>query len=820
MVSVLRKIPIRKAVREKGKSMCVVAAVFFTTVLFVMVFSTLFFVMDAAEEMMKASSPMLSDVMLNVTEDEYERICASPRVAETSLGIIVAKTLDSSGVGLVPLYDAEEQMARWMRYYPVEGRMPEQGNEIVVSDQYLRERGLTYREDLPIDLTFTYRDEKEHTETFTVVGVYKRASQPYHAVLVSDDFYGKACAYWEQCGLDPREEANRQAGVMFSSRGNVRRLASMLVMEAEIDLEEGGIYINDISMLSSLDLGAWAALLALVLLVMWLGYLFISNIFHLSVTGDARFFGKLSTNGITRKEIKKLIRRQNNILFLAAVVPALLVGYIFSAAVLPGILSAFTTIQIKGNGNGRIFVLAFAFSYLTVRVSERKPIKFAKNASPIEMKRYTGRFRRVKTADDGDCLKKFVMRHFQSDKIKVLKVCVSIAVSILLANIFYAVTAGFDQESYVDGDLDVDYILAKEAVFTDPNINPVSYERIAQEEIAECRRLPGVEAAGGASRSHICLLPTQEEWDAFEEIWGEDAYSEPGKMWTGAYGLDAMLLQKLQPVSGTIDLDQFQTGKYILLDPILSDNNTENVACYQPGDEVTVPFASGEVGTYTVMAVVEELPDSLRFPGRYYASNVYLPMSEWQDKEQRDDYYLYAFDVEEAFHGQWDEAMEKITGDPSSGLACRSAKSLAEQAGRYINGLKLAGFVLSAILMAMGVLNFINCMVESVYSRSRELAILESMGIEQREIVKNLEKEGMLYMAGGFVPGCLLAVFGGYAIINMILQKSYIAYHFYLHIYLLFAVLCSAVAILVPLAAYRQMDRKEKFLYRIRSCRE
>lgn len=652
MVSVLRKIPIRKAVREKGKSLCVAAAVFFTTVLFVMVFSTLFFVMDAAEEMMKASSPMLSDAMLSVTEEEYERICANPGVAETSTGIIVARMREPSGAGIIPLYDAEEQMARWMRYYPVEGRMPERGNEIVVSDQYLRERGLTYREDLPINLTFTYLDEKEYTETFTVVGVYKRALQPYHAILVSDDFYGKVCAYWEQCGLDPREEADRQAGVMFSSHGNVRRLASMLVMEEEIDLEEGEIYINDISLLSSLDFSTWAALLALVLLVMWLGYLFISNIFHLSVTGDARFFGKLSTNGITKKEIKKLIRRQNNILFLAAVVPALLVGYLFSAAVLPGILSAFMTIQAGGSGNGWIFVLAFAFSYLTVRVSERKPMKLAKNASPVEMKRYIGGFRRVKTVDDGDCLKKFVVRHFQSDKIKVLKVCVSIAVSILLANIFYAVTAGFDVESYVAGDLDADYIFAKESVFTNPSLNPVSYERIAREEIAGCRGLPGVEAAGGASRSHICLLPTQEEWDAFEEIWGEGAYSDPGKMWTGAYGLDAMLLQKLQPISGTIDPDQFQTGKYILLDPILSDDNKENVACYQPGDEVTVPFASGEVGTYTVMAIVEELPESMRFPGRYYASNVYLPMSEWQDKEQQDDYYLYAFDVKETFHGE------------------------------------------------------------------------------------------------------------------------------------------------------------------------
>lgn len=211
MVNVLKKIPIRKAVREKGKSLCVISAVFFTTMLFVMVFSTLFFVRDAAEEMLRMSSPILSDALIHVTEEEYERICANPRVAEASTGVIVARSLDSSGVGTIPLLDAEEQMARWMRYYPEEGRMPEKGNEIVVSDQYLRERGFTYSANMQIDLTFSYLDEEEYTDIFTVVGVYKKALQPDGAVLISDDFYREACEYWEQHGLDPKVEANRRA---------------------------------------------------------------------------------------------------------------------------------------------------------------------------------------------------------------------------------------------------------------------------------------------------------------------------------------------------------------------------------------------------------------------------------------------------------------------------------------------------------------------------------------------------------------------------------------------------------------------------------
>lgn len=816
MTDVLKKIPARKIMREKGKSLCVTAAVFFTTVLFVIVFSTLFFVKDAAEEMLRMTSPMLMDAIIHVSGEECERICANPRAAETSTDVIIARTPYSLGIETAFIC-CEERMARWMRYYPEEGRMPESGNEIVVSDQYLRQYGLTYSEGMTVDLAFTYLNEEEFTESFTVVGVYKRALQPYHAVLVSNDFYGKACAYWERHGLDPKEEENRQVGVMFSSRGNIRKQASLLLAEAAVDLEEGEIVLNDISLLNSLGVDTWAALAAMVLLVMWLGYLFISNIFHLSVIGDARFLGKLSTNGITKREMKKMLRRQNQLLFLAAVIPALLAGYLFSAAVLPGILSMFMTIQVRKSGNALIFVLSFAFSYLTVRVSERKPMKLARNASPIEMKKYTGRAKRVKTADDGDCLTKFTVRHFQNDKRKVLKVCAAIAVSILLANAFYAVTAGFDTEAYVEEELDADYIVAKEPVFTNPGLNSVSYERTEDEEIAEYREFPGIEACGGAAMTHICLLPTQEEWEAFSRIWGDDAYDEPGKMWTHAVGLDDMLVQRLTPVRGAIDLEEFRTGKYILVDPIMSDNNTERAACYEPGDRVRVPFRSGEEGTYTVMAVVEELPDSLAFPGRYYGSTVYLPMEEWKEKEGRNDYYLYAFDVEDAYHTMWDETLTETMQEQNRGLAYQSAKSLAEQAGRYINGLKLAGFFLSAILLSMGVLNFINCMAESIYSRSREFAILESMGVGKREIERNLAKEGMLYMAGGLVPGCFLSIGGVFALIDRFLQEPYIPYHFYLRIYLLFAIAGCAAAVLVPLIVYRQMNRKEGFLYRIRA---
>lgn len=816
-MNVLMKIPIRRAVWEKGKSVSVILAVFFTTVLFVMVFSALFFILDAGEEMMRASSPMAMDAALSVTEEEYDRIGQNKRVSDTGIAIRLGIMREPSGAGGIQLYHFEEKMARWMRYYPAEGRMPEKGREILLSDQYLKERGIAYRENTPVELTY-YIEEKEYRDTFLLVGKYDMASQPLHVALTSEDFCREVRERLEQREINPEKAIHRMAGILFVSRGNIKKQASLLMEEEGLDLKAGEIVLNDVSLIDSLGPKVWGGIFCLLIFVMIIGYLFISNIFQISISKNARFYGKLAMWGVTKREIKRILRRENNILFLISSIPALFLGYFFSFAILPGILSAYTRIQIEGRGNILIVLFSLSFSYVTVKVSERKPVRMAKNSSPIEMKKYMGKYRRVKRADNKDCLKKFVVRHFKGDKKRVLKVCISIALSVFLANAFYAVAAGFDQEEYVKDDLDADFILAKKPIFTSPGVNTVSYPRTTGEEIAKYKNLPGIKEAGGGTVSLVCLLPSREVWDKFVQTAGEGSYSTPGEMYTTAYGLSDMMLKKMKPLKGEIDLELFHTGKYVLLDPIMSDGNSENTACYEPGDKVTIPFRSGEEGTYSVMAVVEKLPYSLDFPGRYPASSLYLPMEEWQEKEKRKDYYMYAFDVEEEYHKTWEENLE--TGTKENILSYKSAKTVGEKAKAYIRGLKMAGVVLSMILLSMGILNFINCTVMGIYSRRKEFAIFQSMGMGEGEIKKSLAKEGMLYIMGGFVPGVFISIPGVYLLLEKVLAEPYIKYHIYPFVYLLFALFGAMAAVLVPWISYQRMDRREKFLDRIRSCRE
>lgn len=192
---------------------------------------------------------------------------------------------------------------------------------------------------------------------------------------------------------------------------------------------------------------------------------------------------------------------------------------------------------------------------------------------------------------------------------------------------------------------------------------------------------------------------------------------------------------------------------------------------------------------------------------------MYLPMKTWRKMEKRTDYYLYAFDVEAGFHEAWDTALESVADalkETGSGrTAYRSARTEAGRVREYTDGLKLAGFVLSGVLLVMGMLNFVNCTVSGIYDRSKELAVLHSMGVEEWEIRKNLIKEGMLYMAGGIVPGMVLAFFGVYFLIEKVLAQPYITYHSYTFIYVLYAVLGCVAAVLAPWGVRRRMELKE-----------
>lgn len=812
MAETLKKIPYRRVVREKGKSACIIAALFLTTVLFVVIFSALFFTQDALKEFARKNSFWTADAAFMVNDEQYEKIEKSTLVSNVSSGYSIGGIYDAGGYLIeIELVDYENQMAHWMNCYPTEGRMPQKKNEIVVSDDYLEEQGITYTPNKQIDVTYMV-DGEEYTDSFLLVGMYEK-DHARNVMLLSHDFYEIVKERMEQLGKDSDEILQRTVTVMFTSSGNLRLTSARLMEEIGFDANTQGFALNSSFSMADAGMGFWVVLGCILLFVVMVGYLFISNIFQIAVVQDTKFYGKLATIGVTEKEIKKLIHRENNLLYLMAVLPALAVGFVFSSYILPGILNSFFTFPVRSSRNIMVFVWSLAFSYFTLWVSERKPVKFAKKISPVEMRRFMGNLKNLKKEDDKSCLKKLSFRDFWGNRRKAFKIMISVAVSLLLAVFFYTIVTGFNEREYASQNISVDYAVAKESFF---EINTLDRENIKKSELEDCSHLPGVTAQGGGAACTVMLSLPEEVWDLYDQIVGDGTYyNDYGEMLTYAYGLDDILLQKMDVKSGTFDLALFHTGDYVLVDVIYDYGDT----CFQPGSSISIPFADGKEKSYTVMAVVE-LPYDVSYQSiRSGASNVYLPMTEWQERTQQKDYYMYTYDVEKEYQDIWDDALaEMIEKDDT--LQYKSVKTEMEEAREFIGELKLVGLVLSAILASMGILNYINCMASGIYSRRKEFAILQSMGIKNPELIKSLIEEGMFYMLGSFAVGVALSVLIVYLLIDKILGASYLRYEFYLAMYLLFAVIGILAAVLVPWITYTVVDKKETFLERIRSCKD
>lgn len=66
----------------------------------------------------------------------------------------------------------------------------------------------------------------------------------------------------------------------------------------------------------SMDPIAMAAIVVLLLLIIFTGYLIIYNVFQISVSNDIRFYGLLKTIGTTGRQIKRIVRQQALLLSL------------------------------------------------------------------------------------------------------------------------------------------------------------------------------------------------------------------------------------------------------------------------------------------------------------------------------------------------------------------------------------------------------------------------------------------------------------------------------------------------------------------------
>ena len=532
-------------------------------------------------------------------------------------------------------------------------------------------------------------------------------------------------------------------------------------------------------------------------------YLIIYNIFQISVAGDIRFYGLLKTIGTTPRQLKRIIRQQALLLCLIGIPAGLLLGYGIGAVLVPVVLrstqldAGITTISTSPV----IFLGSMLFALLTVLLSCSKPGKMAAKVSPVEATKYTDvmQTKKKRRSIRGAKLHQMAFANLGRNKKKTVLVVVSLALSVTLFNALCAFVGGFSMEKYVSFMTCADFIVSTPDYF---RYNLSADEFITQEQIEDisANTKASLSGTGYAVRKPKYLWMAEDalrqDYARYESAEQLDSHmsrlEHRGNMVMGDTRIEALdnsLFDKLQVLDGDISPMLESNNNAIAIAVSLDDyGNLPNLEYYpKVGDTITATYAddvkyidsrTGELCTedtpeeylqeklygardvaYTVCALVE-LPYSMSY--RYGGIGYETVLSV--DTAQRDSGgaaipLLYLFDTaDEADEAEAEQYLSKLTAGEFSPLMYESKATARSEFAQFRQMFLLIGGILCAIIGLVGLLNFFNAMMTSILSRRREFAVLQAVGMTNRQLKTMLIYEGLFYAMSSVSAAFILSL--------------------------------------------------------------
>ena len=139
-----------------------------------------------------------------------------------------------------------------------------------------------------------------------------------------------------------------------------------------------------------------------------------------------------------------------------------------------------------------------------------------------------------------------------------------------------------------------------------------------------------------------------------------------------------------------------------------------------------------------------------------------------------------------------------------------------KQFEQSLMSLKVLGSGFSLVLVLIGVINFVNVMLTGVYTRRQELAVMESVGMTKKQVLKMLMLEGIYY--AGITLALILTLGSGLIVLVAKITLKLADYAIFSYPYRLIAVLSGVILVIcagVPAIVYKAVS-KESITERMR----
>lgn len=789
---------------SKSRNIVAVLAIALTAILFTSLFTIAMSMNTAFQESnFRQAGGYSHGSFKYITEQQYNELQDDPLIKAHSARRVVGLAANDVFIkNQVEVSWCDQNDAHWMYLDPIEGRLPQEGtNEAATDLEILKLLGVEPKLGAEFSITVDV-DGRKTTQNFTLCGWWDK-----DPIVVANHI------------LIPQSRVDaiiQEVGGILPTTSNLIGTWNMNVMlrnASHIEenlitiLHNHGYQTDDSSqkdtyisigvnwgytgaqLSQSIDPAMLLTIIALLLLIIFTGYLIIYNVFQISVINDIRFYGLLKTIGTTGRQIKSLLRRQALMLCMIGIPIGLIGGWLIGAKLTPVILSRLNDLPTDVLSiNPLIFVGSSLFALFTVLLSCARPGKIAAKVSPIEAVRYTEGNTARKATRKGSkrfSLLDMAWANLGRNKAKSFITILSLTLAVVLLQITTLFTSGFDMDKYLAHNSVSDFIVADARHFQS---NP-------QSSSLEPYVIGSIQAQGGIKNGGYVY----KEQNAVQEFITEDYYRKSNERWytpeeisialqdavrntqglvmksAQTYGMEPYALDKLRVVEG--DLSQlykpgsraiaavYHEGDY---GEVLPDSHWAKL-----GDTVTLRYVekweyidseTGEIYEtaeqagnrpyhirpviyrdvdFTVTALVT-VPYALSY--RYFGTDEFVMNAEtFKEVSGTDNIMLYAFDTTDEGTADMEAFLHDFTSNIAPSYDYESKATYQAEFESFRSMFLILGSVLSFIIGLIGILNFCNAILTGIITRKREFATLQAIGMSGKQLKSMLIYEGLCY---------------------------------------------------------------------------
>lgn len=707
----------------------------------------------------------------NVTKEQIENLKKDDRLSYLTYDKLGERMEIDDYIIWQVYYDGASEMIKTMDL--IEGSLPEAEHEIVVPKGYMKKIGKPAQVGTEIEIPFLSGEK----EVCVVSGFTKDIKNSNIYAIVHSKAYAERGKALKDIDYDVLAKVDKSASMtqdeFLQTLRDVGTEAG--VPRAQINENNNYLYTLPESLLS----GDMIVMMLLGIVILVAGVMVIYSVFYISISGKTREYGQLRTLGMTKKQVRRLVRREGILLALGALPFGLVLGGLVSFFIRPGGFSIVNTLVMAA----AVVVIIL----LTILVSIMKPAKLAAAVSPMEAARYstyTNDVGRKKTKKTQRRITPFSLARMNTvrNRKKSFITMLSLGIGGMLFIGAVTFTVSVDSDLYVRSG---EFQLGEFTISLSENATQTAKHGAAELQLnnpmtktlkEEIRRIPGVEKIHSLKEANI-------SYDYKDQVAQNDLVTPFAK---------SDIVEMKKAVSeGKLDSEKLLSGEQIL---IRNNDVVEEIYGwrFEPGDRVTIHYYDGAetFKTYEIGGVLKDYRDGL--------TDGWFMLPEEELERQMPGVDLTSTLVVETKEGWRDKVEEPLAqiAEENPQLSMSTLRQQEAQSQDMWNKTLLIIIGLVVFLILFSMLNLVNTLISNFMAQKTELAMLQSIGMTGTQIKRLIIGEGLILAIGNIAVSLILGSLIGYAVCSLMknMGANYIVYQFPV----LYSLVYAAVVILVP----------------------